>query len=363
MLNSELHRKTVLQLYRSLTRGAQHLPLLLSPKQKNLVNTFRSELKRQFRKEAPVTRDFQRAHGAISTALGWDTLLCQAFENPESVAPLVDKLSQKHAFLTEEKRKEKVEREMEQQFARSENNQNAMFPDFVESYRQKVLSQAEKVPITPEEQQHRDTQRLHTVLLKRLKSRIPQRTGRSQPLFTQCVLSANRNHQRDIYKNALKLQRREQGEKVREQKGSNIPQLVFHRPRHRLATQSWEFGRIVKTLHKRHNGLISRIKELEKPMNEVSQEIRAKLKRKMDPQSDVMKNLFAKSADLKTRLRVASGKLNRMKKALASEYPTTMRRIKQYQRVVDRKHPELIRKAREKHASLRADSNIGRFYR
>ncbi|AOW06857.1 hypothetical protein B0I72DRAFT_133864 [Yarrowia lipolytica] len=363
MLNSELHRKAVLQLYRSLTRGAQHLPLLLSPRQKNLVHTFRTQLKQQFRKEAPVARDFQRAHRAISTALEWDALLCRAFEDPDSVAPLVDKISQEQVRIKDERHKQKVDNHLQQQFERAENNQNAKFPDFVESYRKKVLTKAESVPISPEEQQHRETQRLHTVLLKRLKSRIPQRTGRSQQLFTQCVLLANRNHQRDVYKHTLKLKRREGGEIVRDQKGSNIPQLVFHRPRHRLAPQSWEFGRIISVLYKRHNNLIVRIKDLEKELEHLGKEIRAKLRKNMDPKSEVMKTLFAKNADVKSRLRLASDKVNHMKKMLASEYPITMRRIKQYQKVVDRKHPELIHKARVKHAQMRADSNLGRLYR
>ena len=76
-----------------------------------------------------------------------------------------------------------------------------------------------------------------------------------------------------------------------------------------------------------------------------------------------MKAMFAKSAELKQQLRLASDKINHMRMMMASEYPITMRRIKQYQKVVDRKHPELVRKARAKHLQLRADSNLGRLYR
>lgn len=363
MLNSELHRTAVLQLYRSLTRGGLHLPLLLKHKQKPLVQTFRTLLKQQFRKEAPVARDFQRAHKAISTALEWDALLCKAFEDPESVAPLVEKLSREHEQLKEKRRKERVDRLLEQQFARAENNQNILFSDFIENYRKKVVTKAETVPISPEEAQHRETQRLHTVFLKRLKSRIPPRAGRSQQLFTQCVLSANRNHQREVYKHTRRLKRHEQGEVVRERKGSNIPQLVFHHPRHRLAPQSWEFGRVISVLFKRHNAQIVKIKELEKEWQRLGTEIRSKLNKKMDPKGAVLQALFAKSAEIKTQLRTPSDKINNMKMAMASEYPITLRRIKQYQKVVDRKHPELLRKTRANHAHLRADSNLGRLYR
>lgn len=363
MLNSELHRTAVLQLYRSLTRGGLHLPLLLKPKQKPLVQTFQTLLRQQFRKEAPVARDFQRAHKAISTALEWDALLCKAFEDPESVAPLVEKLSQEREQLKEQRRKERVDRMLQQQFDRAENNQNTLFSDFIERYREKVVTKAQAVPLSPEEAQHRETLRLHTVFLKRLKSRIPPRAGRSQQLFTQCVLSANRNHQREVYKNSRRLKRREQGEIFREQKGSNIPQLVFHRPRHKLAPQSWEFGRVIKVLYQRHNVQILKIKELEKEWQELSVEIRAKLKKKMDPKGKVMRALFDKSVEIKNKLQIPSEKINHMRAVMASEYPITLRRIKQYQKVVDRKHPELLRKARAKHAHLRADSNLGRLYR
>ncbi|KAG5363460.1 hypothetical protein CJU89_2632 [Yarrowia sp. B02] len=363
MLISELHRKTVLQLYRSLTRGATHLPLLLKPDQKDLVHTFRDQLQKRFRREAPLARNFQRAHSAISTAVEWDTLLCHAFEDPKAVPVLVGKLSHLHDQITEQKRRDEVDEHLEEQFSRCENNQNAMFPDFVEDYTQKVLSKAQNVPLSPEEQQHRDSQRLHTVLLRRLRSRIPQRAGRSQPLFTQCVLSANRNHQRELYKRGKALKRRERGPLVRDHKGSNIQQLVFHRPRHRLAPQSWLFGRVVSRRYTKHGKLISQVKELEKSNMRLSQEIGGKLKKGLDPRGDVMRALFAKSTEIKRERTAISDKLNHMKMRLASEYPITMRRIRQHQKVEDRRHPEQLRKARSKYAQLRADSNLGRLYR
>lgn len=352
MLTTELHRKTVLQLYRSLQRGAQHLPLLLKPSQADLTRTFRSELKKRFSRELSQKHKFGRAHDAISRAIEWDDLVRAAFENPEAVAPLVQKLSKEHFDLTEQSRRNSIEKDIETAFEQTENNQNLIFPDFIASHRQEVVFPKSRA-ISAEEKQHRESQRLHSILLKRLKARIPRFQGRCQQLFTQCVLSANRIHQRELYKHALKLKLRERGTIIRDKRGSNIPQFVFHMPRHHLATQNWVFGKLVSTTFARHQKLMLLFKDLEKELSDWKEKNQFE-----GPRSPKQ----AERRAIKVRMTKTSHKITQLKQKLANEYPITMRRIKQMQKRLDRTYPEILSKMKQKEVALKKDTNLERLY-
>lgn len=357
---NELHRRTVLHLFKSLTRSSTYLPLLLRPNQASLTKVFRDTLRKSFREEGRVTRNYSRAQNAIQEAAKWNRLLTQAYSDPAAVTELVRALESRKKELKEEERHSAMDRRIFKEFTRTERNENLSFNEFFEMYRANKLDDTARKQLSAEEQEHRDSARYHAIQLKKLRQTIPRKPGNNQPLFTQCVLTANRVHERDVRKKFMALKRLEKGIRATERTGSVLPQLTFHRPRHPRAIQDRNFGRFLASQFARHAKSLVKIKKLEKEVEEGK--VRAQKAVEKGRITPAMAHKLHVT-DALNAYKSVSQKLNDIKESYKRHHSIIMRRVHKERRLFERRRPKLIASAKRNIQQLEDDSNLMRLYK